>query len=350
MRGAPRWLAVLAVVGIVSVLGAFTVRRALTPASLMVKVVPGAIPADGFSSIQLDLHSSTGQTLRGLQVEVEDPHRGTIESVTVHDASAVISVRSGVLPGEIKLDLTAPGFQPSQVSLRTELDSSDTVADGTPDFLRLHDAADRAAFRRWFTLLAETQYARPQSHGEVEDCAALLRYAYREALRQHDSVWAKTVRLPAIPAPGDIRQYQYPYTPLGAGLFRIHDGSFTASDLGNGAFAQFANAKTLWQHNSYFVGRDVSRARPGDLLFFRQEGHDLLFHAMIFLGTSQIDADTDRQPLVVYHTGPIGRSPGEIRRPTLAQLMNFPDPRWRPVPSNPSFLGVYRWNILRGDN
>ena len=129
-------------------------------------------------------------------------------------------------------------------------------------------------------------------------------------------------------------------------MFRVRDGSFAAEDLNNGAFAQFADAKTLWQHNSYFVGRDVSRARPGDLLFFRQEGHDLPFHAMIFLGPSQIEAG--REPLVVYHTGPIGKSAGEVRRPTLAQLMDFPDPRWRPVPSNPSFLGVYRWNILRG--
>ena len=96
---------------------------------------------------------------------------------------------------------------------------------------------------------------------------------------------------------------------------------------------------TLWDGTS-------SRARPGDLLFFRQEGHDLPFHTMIFLGASQIEDGSE--PLVVYHTGPIGKSAGEIRRPTLAQLMNFPDPRWRPVPSNPSFLGVYRWNILRG--
>ena len=69
---------------------------------------------------------------------------------------------------------------------------------------------------------------------------------------------------------------------------------------------------------------------------------------MIYVGPSQIEAAGGREPLVVYHTGPVGKSAGEIRRPTLAQLMNFPDPRWRPVPSNSNFLGVYRWNILRG--
>jgi uncharacterized protein YfaT (DUF1175 family) len=135
---------------------------------------------------------------------------------------------------------------------------------------------------------------------------------------------------------------------VGAGIFRVREGSFAADDLNNGAFAQFADAKTLWRYNSYFVGRDIARARPGDLLFFRQEGQDPPLHAMIFVGPSHAEGAASGEVFVIYHTGLIGRSPGEIRRPTIAQLMNFPDPRWRPVPSNPSFLGVYRWNILRG--
>jgi len=292
------------------------------------------------------LRPNSGRNLADMQVEVDDPHRAAVESVTLRGEAALITVRTGVLPGEAKLSVTSPGFEAQVVTLRTSLDLSDSSGDGTPDFLRLHDASDRAAFRRWFTLLAETEYYRHQTSAEVNDCAALLRHSYREALRQRDAAWAKFAALPVAVSSGEIRQYQYPYTPLGAGLFRVRDGSFAAEDLNNGAFAQFADAKTLWQLNSYFVGRDVSRAKAGDLLFFRQEGHDLPFHAMIFLGPSQIEAG--REPLVVYHTGPIGKSAGEVRRPTLAQLMDFPDPRWRPVPSNPSFLGVYRWNILRG--
>ncbi len=346
MRGAHRWFAVLAVVAVVAVLGAFTVHRAFTPAALILEATPAAVPADGFTSTEIKLHSDTGRDLQGLQVNIDDPHRAIVDSVVVHGDSAVISVRAGVLPGEAELHFAVAGVEPEKVTLHTTLDVSDTVGDGTPDFLRLHDAGDRAAFRRWFTLLAESQYYRRQSLGEIDDCAALLRYAYREALRQHDSAWAKSVWLATAPSAGDIRQYQYPYTPLGAELFRVRDGNFTAADLGDGAFAQFADAKTLWRHNSYFVGRDISRARPGDLLFFRQDGQDLSFHAMIFLGPSQIEASGE--PLVIYHTGPIGKSAGEIRRPTLAELVDFPDPRWRPVPSNPSFLGVYRWNILRG--
>lgn len=348
MRGVPRWLAVLAVAAIVAGLGAFTVHRALAPAALLVEAAPTTLPADGFSSSDFNIRSSSGRDLKGFRVEVDDPRRAGVDSITVHGDSVRISVRAGVLPGEANFHFSAPGFEPAQLKLETTLVVSDSVGDGTPDFLRLHDGADRAAFRRWFTLLAEAEYYRHQSLGEIDDCAALLRYAYREALRQHDSAWAKAIALPAAPSAGDVRQYQYSYTPLGSGLFRVRDGSFAAGDLSNGAFAQFADARTLWRYNSYFVGRDIARARPGDLLFFRQEGRDLSFHAMIFLGPSQIEAGPGRELLLIYHTGPIGKSPGEIRRPTLAQLMNFPDPRWRPVPSNPSFLGVYRWNILRG--
>ena len=49
---------------------------------------------------------------------------------------------------------------------------------------------------------------------------------------------------------------------------------------------------------------------------------------------------------IVYHTGPDGRHPGEIRRPAVPELMRHPKPQWRPVAGNPYFLGVYRWNIL----
>jgi hypothetical protein len=348
MRGLPRWLAVLAVAAAAVAICAFTVHRTLEPSALVIVGAPSTLPADGFTSSKLTIHTSTGRDIKELHVDVDDPHRAAAESVVVKGDSAVISLRMGVVPGETKIHFRAPGIEPQQLNLRTTLDASDSVGDGTPDFLRLHDAADRAAFRRWFTLLAESEFYRHQSSSEVDDCAALLRYAYREALREHDTAWAKSVALPSAPTASQIRQYQYPYTPLGAGLFRVREGNFNAADLNNGAFAQFADAKTLWRHNSYFVGRDIARARPGDLLFFRQEGQDLAFHAMIFLGPSQIDGEASREPLVIYHTGPIGESKGEIRRPTVAQLLNFPDPRWRPVPSNPSFLGVYRWNILRG--
>jgi len=347
MRGVPRWLAVSAVVAIAAGMCAFTVHRALAPDALSLRLSESTLPADGFSSTELKIQSTNGRELRGLLVEVEDPHRASLESIRVQGDSAKASLRAGVLPGETKLRIAGDGFAPQEIALRTTPDASDMVGDGTPDFLRLHDPADRAAFRRWFTLLAESQYYRGGAlPKEIGDCAALLRFAYREALRGHDAAWAKAIALPAPASASDIRQYQSPYTPMGAALFRVRSGSFQAGDLGDGTFAQFADAETLWRHNSYFVGRDLSRAQPGDLLFFRHDSPTMPFHAMIFLGRSQIEPGSDE--LVVYHTGPSGKSPGEIRRLSIEQLLNYPEARWRPIPSNPSFLGIYRWNILRG--
>ena len=340
------WFAVLGLCAVIALFAAFTLHRAMLPTMLLIEVPDSPFVADGFSSIQLKLRSSDGRDLKDLRVETNNSHRMVVESTFVKGDTALIELRTGVLPGEATVQFSARNAETREVKLRTQIDVGDSVGDGTPDFLRLHDSADQSAFRRWFALLAESQYFQRQTSAQIEDCAGLVRYAYREALRQHDSAWVKSVGLPVAPGAGEIRQFQYPYTPLGAALFRVKAGKFTAEDLKNGSFAEFADAKTLWRDNSYFVGRDLSRARRGDLLFFRQEGHDLPFHAMIYLGASQIDSV--REPLVVYHTGPVGNAKGEIRRPTVAELMNFPDPRWRPIPSNPSFLGVYRWNILRG--
>ena len=48
-----------------------------------------------------------------------------------------------------------------------------------PAQMHLSDASDRAAFRSWFVLLADAQFE--TAAGEVTDCAALIRFAYREA-------------------------------------------------------------------------------------------------------------------------------------------------------------------------
>jgi hypothetical protein len=71
------------------------------------------------------------------------------------------------------------------------LDWGDRFGDGTPNFLRLNDPADQAAFRRWFTLIAEYQAVRPKAEipPEITDCASLLRFSYREALKRHNDSW-----------------------------------------------------------------------------------------------------------------------------------------------------------------
>ena len=224
---------------------------------------------------------------------------------------------------------------------------TDKFNDGTPGFLRLTDPADQAAFRQWFTLIADYQAIRPKADvpSEITDCASLLRYAYREALKRHDDTWFVATGIEVLALPGEIRAWRYPETPLGASLFRVRPGSFQPGDINNGAFAQFADAKTLVERNAYFVSRDVRQAQPGDLLFYRQFGQSSPWHSMIVTRIGGRSA-------VVYDTGPIDHTAkgkaGELRRVLLAELVDHPQPQWRPVPGNPNFLGVYRWNILRG--
>jgi uncharacterized protein YfaT (DUF1175 family) len=209
-----------------------------------------------------------------------------------------------------------------------------------PDALRLHSAEDRAAFRQWFWRLAEMQTELPEAEraGEVQDCAALLRYAYREALKVHDAEWAEAQHVGDV-AFESVRQWRYPETMLGAGLFRVRPGPLVEGDETNGAFLQFADAHALMSWNTYRVGRDLRAAKPGDLFFYRQLGENSPYHSMVITGS---DADW-----VVYHTGPIGRHRGEMRRMALADLLRHPDVRWRPVAENSNFLGVFRWNLLR---
>lgn len=237
----------------------------------------------------------------------------------------------------------APAFQPSDRRTQAALAWADRFGDGTPDFLRLADPADKAVFRRWFVLIAEYQAIRPRTEvpREIADCAGLLRYAYREALSRHDDTWFVATGIEVMAPPGEIRAWRYPDSPLGAALFRVRPGAFEPSDVTDGAFAQFADARTLVERNAYPVSRDVRAALPGDLLFYRQFGQSSPWHSMI---VTRAGSDGT----VVYHTGPDHGAPGELRRVSLAELLDHPQLQWRPLPANPNFLGVYRWNILRG--
>ncbi len=212
-------------------------------------------------------------------------------------------------------------------------------------YLHLDSPADREAFRNWFAAIAEYQALRNQKDvpPEINDCAALLRYSYRGALHAHTAEWLIQNNLEAFGALPSVGKYAYPRTPLGAGIFRITPPESGRDDKGD--YAQFADAKTLWRFNTSFVSRDVRMARPGDLLFYRQLEQNS-YHSMIYVGRSRLAGAGPEGAIVVYHTGPQGKSRGEMRRVALDELMQHPSPRWRPVPGNSNFLGVYRWNIL----
>jgi uncharacterized protein YfaT (DUF1175 family) len=200
--------------------------------------------------------------------------------------------------------------------------------------VRLADESDRAAFRAWFVLLAEAQFERTTP--DVIDCAALVRHAFREALRAHTPEWMREAGLPFIPRFSDVRGGPRP-TAHGWPLFRVADGIPPR-------YAEFADARTLIRLNSRTLGRTTSALRPGDLLYFHQPSQKAPDHVMIFVGRSQFEADGD--DWVVYHTGPMDDGPGEVRKVRLSTLMQHPAPRWRPVAANPQFVGAFRLDML----
>ncbi|MGD1100565.1 MAG: DUF1175 family protein [Terriglobia bacterium] len=223
----------------------------------------------------------------------------------------------------------------------------DSLGDGFPDSARLDGAQDRENFIRWFTFLAETQYyaPTPRTRAEVEDCAALVRFAYRNSLEAHSPAWREDAGLPYDPGFGDIAKYNYPYGPLGRALFRTRPGPVAPGDIAQGAFVEFADSATLLRYNTYLISRDVRAAQPGDLLFFHQSVQREPFHTMLFVGKSYYQPQgTD---WIVYHTGDLNGQRGEIREVQTGTLLEHPDLHWRPLLNNPNFLGIYRLEILR---
>jgi uncharacterized protein YfaT (DUF1175 family) len=318
----------------------------VTPLPPRVSIDPSVLVANGWDEAALTIDAGEAAARPRILV-IENPHGVVVEDLVFTNHRWTARLRAGVLPGRVTLRVEIAGLPPATTDLLTTPLLTDSLEDGTPDILRLDDDRDRQSFRRWFTWLAEAQYFQPAENrpAEINDCAALIRYAYREALRAHESGWAEAAQVPLVPAFPAIAKYQYPNTPLGAALFRVRTGPFAASDTDSGAFAQFADAQTLRRFNTRLVGRTLDRALPGDLLFFRQDGGRMPFHSMIWLGPSQVRPDGQRY--ILYHTGPDGEDAGVMRRLTVPELMRYPQPEWRPVPANPAFLGVFRWNILR---
>ena len=223
----------------------------------------------------------------------------------------------------------------------------DRFGDGWPDAARLENPADRENFRRWITYLAELVYYQPSplARAEVTDCSALVRYAYRNALMAHTPAWRQSLELGSAPGFGHVGKFSYPDWPLERGLFRTEAGPFVLEDLEHQVFQEFADAQTLLRYNAFAVSREIRSARPGDVIFFRQPEQAEPFHVMLFVGRSHFQ--TEGNDWIVYHTGSVNGGPGEVRHLQAGVLADHPEPRWRPLASNPRFLGVYRFNILR---
>jgi uncharacterized protein len=225
----------------------------------------------------------------------------------------------------------------------------DSDSDGVPDRLELRTYGDRESFRRWFTGIAEAQFYETSKewNAEQRDCAGLVRFAWREALRAHDRLWFQKMGEGFEPVAPDVHAYTLERSPVGEKLFRTAAGSFDESNLSDGTFNEYADARTLKEFNSAFVSRERAAAEAGDLLFFYQPwAQKYPYHVMIYLGRARTDSE-GASDWVVYHTGASPEDAGEVRKVRLSVLEHHPDPRWRPVVRNKNFLGFYRLKILQ---
>ncbi len=151
---------------------------------------------------------------------------------------------------------------------------NDSDQDGIPDAAELHSFDDRMNFRRWFAAIAEMQFYQLSDRWSEDqrDCAGLVRFAWREALRRHDRIWFQAMGQGYEAVAPDVKAISLEKNPLGEKLFRTDFGAFAEGDLTD-KFSEFADAKTLKNYNSEFVTRDrrqLSQLQQGDLLFFHQ--------------------------------------------------------------------------------
>src|ERR1044072_8461903 len=168
----------------------------------------------------------------------------------------------------------------------------DSDSDGIPDREELRSFNDRESFRKWLTAIAEQQFydVSREWNAEQRDCAGLVRFAWRESLRAHDRAWFLRMGEAYEHVAPDVRAYTLERSPVGEKLFRTSPGTFDASNLSDGTFSAFADARTLKDYNARFVGRDAARAEAGDLLFFQQPFvQKYPYHVMLFLGRSRAD-------------------------------------------------------------
>jgi uncharacterized protein YfaT (DUF1175 family) len=225
---------------------------------------------------------------------------------------------------------------------------SDSDSDGIPDGAELRSFDDRSNFRRWFAGIAELQFysISGEWNQEQQDCAGLVRFSIREALRTHDRPWFQRVGARYESIAPDVRAYRLTDGVLGERLFRTDYGSFKQDDLTGAKFSEFADARTLKNYNSVFISRNRREAQPGDLLFFHEPRNPRYpYHVMIFIGGAR-HGDEGANDWVVYHTGSSAADNGTVKKVRLAVLDGHPDRRWRPVEGNTNFLGFYRLKIL----
>ncbi len=213
----------------------------------------------------------------------------------------------------------------------------DSDQDGFPDVVEIYSSSERAAFRDWFAAIAEAQYTSISPTWHAQDCSGLLRYAFTEALKPKTPDWFTQFETPLRVSTPPVKTLSFPLPILSRSAFRIAPGVYDPLDVAEGNIVGAATAAEMMRYSSVHLGNTPASAERGDLLFFIHplaEGSG--YHSMVYLGDG----------MIVYHTGATPEEGGEVRLLSLETLAQHPDSSWHPVPSNPNFLGFYRWKIL----
>lgn len=183
------------------------------------------------------------------------------------------------------------------------------------------DPGQSRRFRAWLTAIVAAQVeAGPTPRWRHRDCAGLVRFAVRESLRRHDAAWVRANGLQGRRLPPELE------------LPPAQRAALKEWSNFDGRRLAYVSALALVQQNSVFLGKELARAEPGDLLFFDQ-GDDQ--HLMVWMGG-----------YVAYHTGTETPSDNGLRAVPPRRLMQWEDTRWRPEAENSNFIGVFRLAFL----
>lgn len=238
-----------------------------------------------------------------------------------------IKVASRGFTGFLKLKITV-GHKSFIRTIENRESMVDSDSDGFPDYYELHSENDKDIFINLFTSIGRSQFYKisPNWESVHHDCAGLITFSYKEALKKHDLNWYKQFSI--IDDGRSIERFNYPNIPyLGERCFNSNKG-----------FIKTANASSLLNYNMVFISKNLDELEKGDVLFYYDEEFDMPYHSMIYLKD---------QGSVVYHTGPIDETNnGEVRLMLIDDLLSHPDTKWHPKLKNKYFLGGFRWRIL----
>lgn len=182
------------------------------------------------------------------------------------------------------------------------------------------DSTQSRILRAWMAKIIHTQLKQPTPRWQQRDCAGLVRFAVAESLRSHDAAWRQANGLRAQMVPPDLV-----LTPAQAALRHRWQ-------LADGRQAAYVGALELVQENTTFVSKSWNQAQIADLFLY---DHGDEQHLMVWMGS-----------YCAYHTGSVSKTDNGLRSVALQKLLRWQDTRWRPLPDNPNFAGVFRLSIL----